>query len=88
MNCKFVVARFEDTETMKIVAFNCVGEDGGKVYFETMVPLIDCVGKTDNEVCCMAYDMMEKQILATITNPKTEPRSVLGTEFIPPSRRE
>lgn len=81
---KYVIARYEDNGNSKIVAFYVIIENGSKTYFESVIPMDQCHGKTDNEICCLAYEKMKHRIDELIQQIKTEAPTVIGAEFIPP----
>lgn len=80
---KIVIARYEECDANKIIAFNCISLSGMKTYFETLVPLKECINKNDNEICCLAYEKLKQKILSVMHEQET-PVTIIGSEFIPP----
>ena len=84
MEYRYIVKRFEKSSTGIIIAFTVSTKTGASKYFETSVSSEDCLEKSDNEICCVAYYQLKAKIEEGMLEFKEEAPTVLGADFIPP----
>lgn len=85
---RFIVQRFELNDSTNpnyyIVGFKLLCDINQRDnYLETQVDFKSCEGKSDNEICTMAYmDLKPKIELAK--NDLLKKKFIIGSEFVPP----
>jgi hypothetical protein len=86
MTTKIIISRFElidNPPTGKVVGFTIKNLDNEfSDYTETIMSIAECVDKTDNEICQLAYLKIKLQI-ENIINKLNTRSTILGSEFVP-----
>ena len=68
------------------VGFNVTASNGRSFYTDTIIPLTETQGKTDDQIVSMAYEQLQQGITDRVTT--LEQRSpILGTGWTPPDDR-
>lgn len=85
---RFIIQRFElndfDNPTFYIVGFKITCDLNQRdSYIETQIDYTECIDKSDNEICELAYYKMKDRI-TEISKNLLQKKFILGSEFVPP----
>lgn len=85
---RYIIQRFElndsNSPSYTIVGFKIVCDlNQREQYIETTIPYSECVNKSDNEVCGMAYTKLKGKI-NSVSNDLVSKKFIIGSEFVPP----
>jgi len=85
---RFIIQRFELNDSTKpsyyIVGFKLVCDiNQREQYLETHVDFKSGDGKSENEICTIAYSDLKPKIESAILN-LLEKKFIVGSEFVPP----
>lgn len=84
-NYKIILKRFDDYNSTKIVGFEIILTDNRQSkYFEEILSLSDCVDKSVNDICHLAYKKLKKSIKLFVESENSKEYIPIGGEFIPP----
>ena len=83
-----VVARFElypaEEPTGYCVGFQVTTRNGRSFYRDTVVPLADAAGKSDEEIAALAWQALKESIEAEVQRLESKP-PLLGRPWTPPA---
>ena len=87
---QITIAKFhlypEEAPNSYAVGFNVTASNGRSFYTDTIIPLTETQGKTDDQIVSMAYEHLQQGITDRVTT--LEQRSpILGTGWTPPDGR-
>ncbi len=85
---RYIINRFElndpTTPSYYMVGFKLVCDlNQREHYVETVVGYSECLNKSDNEICELAYTQLKPKI-DEISNDLLKKRFIVGSEFVPP----
>ena len=85
---RYIIHRFELNDTVSpsyyTVGFKVVCDiNQRESYIETPVDYKDCSGKSDNEICSIAYEKLKNKIVE-LESELLKKKFIVGSEFVPP----
>jgi hypothetical protein len=80
----YTIARYEDMGGDQfLVGFNLGDDNGNSAYVESVLQKSDISGKTQEEICQLAYDNVKTTINNIKSDFESRQESVLGKVFVP-----
>lgn len=80
----YTIARYESLENDKfLVGFNLIDENENSAYVEAILSSTDIEGKTQEEVCQLAYETAKDKINVIKADFEAKNESILGRVFVP-----
>lgn len=80
----YTVARYESLDDNQfLVGFNLSDDNENSAYVESILDLSEINGKTQEEVCQLAYDAAQEQINKFKERFNQNSESVIGRVFVP-----
>jgi len=80
----YTIARYEDMGGDQfLVGFNLGDDNGNSAYVESVLQKSDISGKTQEEICQLAYDNVKTTIDNIKSDFESRQESVLGKVFVP-----
>jgi len=80
----YTIARYEDMGSDQfLVGFNLGDDNGNSAYVESVLQKSDISGKTQEEICQLAYDNVKTTINNIKSDFESRQESVLGKVFVP-----
>ena len=80
----YTIARYEDMGGDQfLVGFNLGDDNGNSAYVESVLQKSDISGKTQEEICQLAYDNLKTTINNIKSDFESRQESVLGKVFVP-----
>ena len=85
---RYIIHRFEPNDltspTYYIIGFKVICDlNQRETYVETTVPAGECIDKSDNEICLLAYNKLKDKI-NEVARELSSKKFIVGSEFIPP----
>lgn len=85
---RYIIQRFELNDSNSpcyyIVGFKLICDLNGRdCNVETKLDYNDCINKSDNEICVMAYNKLKPKI-DSVSKELLLKKFILGSEFVPP----
>lgn len=85
---RYIIQRFELNDVISpsyyIIGFKIVCDVNQRdIYIETELEYSQCVDKSDNEICVLAYNKLRNKI-SNISKELLQKKFIIGSEFIPP----
>lgn len=85
---RYIVQRFELNDptlpAYYIIGFKLICDLNQRDYYvETQLLYNDCVNKSDNEICVMAYNKLKSKI-SEVSRDLLLKKFIIGSEFVPP----
>ena len=69
------------------VGFNVTASNGRSFYTDTIIPLTETQGKTDDEIVALAYQELQQGISDRVSVLETR-SSILSQQWVPPDQRD
>ena len=80
----YTIARYESLENDKfLVGFNLADDNENAAYVEALLSTSDIEGKTQEEVCQLAYEAAKDKIDIIKADFEAKNESILGRVFVP-----
>ena len=80
----YTIARYESLENDKfLVGFNLADDNENAAYVEALLSTSDIEGKTQEEVCQLAYEAAKDKIDVIKADFEAKNESILGRVFVP-----
>jgi len=80
----YTIARYESLENDKfLVGFNLADDNENAAYVEALLSTSDIEGKTQEEVCQLAYEAAQDKIDIIKADFEAKNESILGRVFVP-----
>ena len=85
---RHIIQRFElndpTSPSYYIIGFKLVCDLNQRdCYVETQLPYNDCMDKSDNEICVLAYNKLRSKI-DVVSKDLQQKKFIVGSEFVPP----
>lgn len=85
-NIKYTIHRYElygNPVGGRLVAFLITNTDNNRTeYADIVIPIEECVKKSDSEICQLAFERLSDQINKLTESLKSD-SNIVGSEFIP-----
>ena len=80
----YTIARYESLENDRfLVGFNLIDDNENSAYVESLLSSADIEGKTQEEVCQLAYESAKDKIDIIKADFEAKNESILGRVFVP-----
>jgi len=80
----YTIARYESLKNDRfLVGFNLVDDNENSAYVEALLSSADIEGKTQEEVCQLAYEVAKDKIDVIKADFEAKNESILGRVFVP-----
>jgi hypothetical protein len=80
----YTIARYEDMGGDQfLVGFNLGDDNGNSAYVESVLQKSDISGKTQEEICQLAYDNVKTTIDNIKSDFESRQESIVGRVFVP-----
>lgn len=80
----YTIARYESLENDRfLVGFNLVDDNENSAYVEALLSSANIEGKTQEEVCQLAYEAAKDKIDVIKADFEAKNESILGRVFVP-----
>jgi hypothetical protein len=80
----YTIARYEDMGGDQfLVGFNLGDDNGNSAYVESVLQKSDISGKTQEEICQLAYDNVKTTINNIKSDFESRQESIVGRVFVP-----
>lgn len=80
----YTIARYESLKNDRfLVGFNLIDDNENSAYVEALLSSADIEGKTQEEVCQLAYEAAKDKIDIIKADFEAKNESILGRVFVP-----
>lgn len=79
----YTIAKYETLGNNFVVGFNLSDENANVAYVESVFPKSSTEGKTQEEVCQLAYEAAKDKIDVIKADFEAKNESILGRVFVP-----